>query len=70
MKNLIPAPTVTVNTNTVIANLIGEYNKGTQYIIHAIAKNESALLKGCYSLEDYTANVETFILERGAPDLI
>tara|TARA_R110000803_G_scaffold13482_5_gene37894 strand:- start:22 stop:216 length:195 start_codon:yes stop_codon:yes gene_type:complete len=61
MKNLKNAPTVNLNFELVIKELVGVYNENTQDLIHKIADNQGELLKGCTSLEDLNANVQAFI---------
>ena len=61
---MLKAPMVKINTANIIAELIGDYSEETQKIIHAIAENETELLKGCYDLEHYTAKIERFIKAR------
>ena len=55
------APIVNMNTNNVISEIVGEYNEGNCELIHKIVKNQSKLMKGCESHEDYKASIERFI---------
>ena len=63
MKATKRAPIVKLNTNTLIKELVGEWNHENQDIIITIAKNESALIRGCNNMAEYKANIQAFIGE-------
>ncbi len=61
MKATRPGPTVTLNTDMAIKLLVGPYNAETEDLIWAIADNQTELLKGMQSNEQYNENVAKFI---------
>ena len=59
--SLRKAPIVNLNTNAIIKELVGEYNKSTQYLIHEIADSEEMLMRGCKTVADLRSNIKDLI---------
>jgi hypothetical protein len=64
MSRLPKAPVVNLNTDALIAELIGEYNENTFELIHEIAEKQGEIIEGCSNMAEYKANIEAFIAAR------
>ena len=61
MSTLRKAPIVNLNTAALIKELVGEYNKQNQYLIHEIAESEEMLIKGCTNMHQYKGRIQDMI---------